>query len=681
MIGSSPPPATNHALQAYVWTVTLSGALVVVGMAWLAGPSELIGAHPDLFWLFLGLFTVAEAQPLAWLRRDEGGEVTSSWTFAFALLFVAHPAGALLGIACACLLSDALHRKPLVRGLFNAANYSLSLGLGAIILELTGQRTTLVADDPPDLRWFLAFLLTAAVVVVLNSVLTSTVLALVQNLPTWPMIRGGVSLNLATDAMLLALAPIFVVVAKQSFTFVPLLVLTTWAVYRSVQLALARQHDATHDALTDLPNRRLFVEQATASLGAAGQRGQTVVVAVLDLDHFKTVNDHLGERIGDLCLQDVAERLRAAARPSDLVARLGADDFAVLVTGLDRGDDVRAVVQPLVDALREPCLVEGVPVAVSASLGLAVYPEHAEDVESLLRHADHAVHLAKRSLSRISTYEPSRDERRHNRWDLLAEMAGAIDDEQLTLHYQPKLHVRTGRLVGCEALVRWQHPRHGTIPPVRFMPFAENTELIQPLTEHILRRALAQCAGWRADGLCLEVSVNASTRNLHDLHFPDVVRRLLREAGVAASSLELEITENTVTSDPVRATTVLAELREQGIRIAVDDFGTGYSSLAHLRDLTIDAVKIDRSFITDMASNPRDRAIVQAIVDLVRDLGLDAVAEGIETAPAWEELVDLGCGYGQGYLIARPMPAEEMTAWARALPEGVWRPSNLSGRA
>ena len=672
---SSPPSVApdNPALNTYVRLVIAAGAVAVAAALLLDGSSDLTGESSDLFWLFLVLFTLAEARPMAWLRRDEGGEVTASWTFAFALLLVAPPSGVLLGVACACLLSDALHRKPVVRGLFNAANQSVSLGVGSLILGVTGQRSALFEDDP-GFRWFVAFLVTGAAVLVLNSALTSAVLALVQNRPTWPMIREGVRLNLATDAMLLALAPILVVVAQRSLTFVPLLVLTTWAVYRSVQLALSRQHESTHDSLTGLPNRRLFVEQAAAACVAAEERQQPLVVVLIDLDHFKAVNDHLGQHVGDRCLQEVADRLQALKRTPDLLARIGGDDFALLVTGAAAGRSTTTLVSRLREALEEPCIVGGVPVAVTARFGMAVYPEHGGDAETLLRNADHAVFAAKGELSKVATYEASKDERRHNRWDLLGELSGALESGQLTLHYQPKLDVQTGRLVGCEALVRWEHPQLGLIPPVQFMPFAENTELIHPLTEQILRMALTQSACWQRLGLRLDMSVNASTRNLHDLHFPDMVQGLLAETGVAPEALEVEITENTVMSDPVRSTTVLAGLREQRIRIAVDDFGTGYSSLAHLRDLSIDAVKIDRSFITEMASNGRDGAIVQAIIDLARRLGVETVAEGIETVGAWEALQRLGCDHGQGYLIARPLPAPAMTAWVQELPCGVWHP-------
>lgn len=679
MARTSSSDSVNHALNRYVGMVIAAGVVVVGTTVWLTGGREPTGPRPDLFWLFLALFAFAEARPMAWLRRDEGGEVTASWTFAFALLLVAPPAGALLGVACACLLSDALHRKPAVRGLFNAANYSLSLGFGSVILGITGQHTALFADHP-GILFFAAFLLTAAAVLVLNSMLTSAVLALVQNRPAWPMIREGVSLNLATDAMLLALAPVFVVVAQRSLTFIPLLVLTTWAVYRSVELALARQHEATHDSLTGLPNRRLFVDQAAAACRVAGDRRQPLVVVLVDLDHFAAVNDHLGHNVGNRCLQEVAARLQAAKRTSDLVARIGGDDFALLVTGSSSGETTAALVARLREDLREPCIIGGVPVAVTARFGIAIYPEHGEDADSLLRNADHAVYSAKGELSRVATYEAAKDERRHNRWDLVAELGHAIESDQLTLHFQPKLDVSTGRLAGCEALVRWDHPRLGLIPPVQFMPFAENTELIHPLTEHILRMALTQSARWESLGLSLDVAVNASTRNLHDLRFPTMVAGLLAETGVAPGTLEVEITENTVTADPVRSTTVLVELREQGIRIAVDDFGTGYSSLAHLRDLTVDSVKIDRSFITDMSSNRHDRAIVQAIVDLARNLDVVTVAEGIETVAAWEELKALGCDYGQGYLVARPLTAPAMTAWVKALPCGVWQPVAPDGR-
>jgi diguanylate cyclase (GGDEF)-like protein len=664
--------AASTRLNAYVTSVIALGFAALVLAVARTGLGDLIGDHPSIYWIFLGLFFAAELFPLQWLRRHEGGELTASWTFAFALVFVNPASGTLLGVFCACCLSDLIHRKPVVKALFNAAQVSLSLGVGIVVMEVLSDRDALT-DGDPHVWWFGAFLLMCVVVLVLNSAFTGAVLGLVQRLPLWQMVRSGISRNLATDGMLVALAPIFVVVALRSLLFVPLLVLTAWAVYRSAQMGLTHQHEATHDRLTGLPNRRLFDEQAVAARYVAKQRQQGLAVVLVDLDRFKQINDHLGQHVGDLCLQEVATRFLEVKRSSDLVARIGGDKFAVVVAGFEHAGVPEQVARTLLDALRPPCVVEGVPVAVSGSIGIATYPDHGEEVDVLLQHAELAVYTAKQGVTGFATYEPVEDQRSRGRWNLISGLPEAIREQQLVLHYQPKLECRTGQLKGGEALVRWQHPQHGLVPPNQFMPFAENTEFIQPLTEHILRMALTQCAAWKAAGVDLRVAVNASTRNLHDLRFPSIVAALLVETGLTADALELEITENTVMSDPLRSTRVLTALRDQGIRISVDDFGTGYSSLAHLRELPIDCVKIDQSFVTDMATDVGDLAIVRAIIDLARNLGLETVAEGIETPESWALLQELGCDLGQGYLISRPMPAAALAGWVGDHDPCRWR--------
>jgi diguanylate cyclase (GGDEF)-like protein len=420
------------------------------------------------------------------------------------------------------------------------------------------------------------------------------------------------------------------------------------------------QHRALYDQLTELPNRALFGDRIEQAVSAARREGGSASVMFLDIDHFKEINDTLGHESGDALLQELSTRLRGEMRTSETLARLGGDEFGVLCAGAP--EDVSLLAERLHAALREPFFIDGFPLEVATSIGIAGYPDHGDDVDTLLRHADVAMYIAKEAHAGTVVYDPQEDTNDSARLTLAGELRRAIDGDELVLHFQPKAELRSGSIVGVEALVRWQHAERGFIPPGEFIPIAERTGLIKPLSRHVLATAIRQCGEWHAAGLDIHVAVNLTIPDLLDLALPDLIGGLLAETGVHAEWLELEITESTILSDPFRVRQVLSRFNEMGVRLAIDDFGTGYSSLAYLRRLPVQTIKIDRSFVTDMCENENDATIVRSTIELARNLGLEVVAEGVESQEAWDALRAQGCTLAQGYLLGRPLPAEEVTA-------------------
>jgi diguanylate cyclase (GGDEF)-like protein/PAS domain S-box-containing protein len=424
------------------------------------------------------------------------------------------------------------------------------------------------------------------------------------------------------------------------------------------QAEAALEHQARHDALTDLPNRRALREAVEAVIDDS----QACGVLVLDLDRFKEVNDTLGHEHGDLLLREVAARLRAALPDPSTIARLGGDEFGVLLP-CGQIERIQASVDSIITALREPFMLQGYRVEVDVSIGIALAPEHGSSFDLLFRRADVAMYVAKREGKGSAIYAPDQDFHSPERLALMGELRQAIETDALVLHYQPKVDCPSGELIGVEALVRWPHPRRGMIQPDSFIPLAEQTGLIRPLTQWVIRAALRQCRAWRDTGLCVPVAVNLSTRNLHEADLVSTIRQALESYNLPPSALELEITESSLMANPDRALWVLSELNRVGIKIAVDDFGTGYSSLAYLKDLPVHELKIDRSFVRDMLEQPRNRAIVQSTVDLAHHLGMRVVAEGVEDHGTWELLGRVGCDMAQGYFLSKPVAAERILDW------------------
>jgi diguanylate cyclase (GGDEF)-like protein len=424
------------------------------------------------------------------------------------------------------------------------------------------------------------------------------------------------------------------------------------------------EYQAMHDSLTGLPNRVLFRDRLEQALHSARRNPGEVAVMFLDLDRFKEVNDTLGHESGDILLREVGQRLAHSLRAGDSVARLGGDEFAVLASGLDDADGALVVARKLRQAVEWPFTLRGLTLEVEASIGIALFPEHGTDVDTLLRHADVAMYQSKEAHSGAGIYSPERDVYSPDRLKLLGELRRAIEKGELVLHYQPKINLRTSEVLGFEALVRWQHPEQGLLSPERFVPFAEHTGLIKPLTRYVMREAVRSCSQWVQLGLDLSVAVNLSSRDLLDLHLPDEVRLLLNETEMDPGRLELEITENTILSDPVRTRTILGRLKDLGVRLAIDDFGSGYSSLGYLKRLPLDVLKIDKSFVMSMMADDDSAAIVRSTIDLAHNLGLEVVAEGVATEHISAVLAALHCDAAQGFYFAGPIVESEVASWA-----------------
>jgi diguanylate cyclase (GGDEF)-like protein len=423
------------------------------------------------------------------------------------------------------------------------------------------------------------------------------------------------------------------------------------------------EYQALHDSLTGLPNRMLFQQRLADAIDGAREAGGSIAVMLMDLDHFKEVNDTLGHHFGDQLLKEIGPRLSTVLREQDIMARLGGDEFGVLLPELPDQGVAISIAERLLEELERPVTVEGLALDVSGSIGIALYPEQSEDAESLLRRADVAMYAAKEGGGGYELYAPSMDAHSPSRLTLVSQVRPAIEREELSVYYQPKVRLTDGRVAGAEALLRWNHPERGLVAPDEFIPLVEKTVLLRPMTQYVIDHVLRHWQGWAAQGMEIPVAVNLSPRSLLDRQLPDIVADLLSSHGVPASFLKLELTESFMMADSGRSNAVLDSLSEIGVGLSIDDFGTGYSSLSHLKQVPIDEIKIDRSFVSAMNVNAHDRMIVRATVELGRNLGLRTVAEGVEDRETFDRLADLGCDEAQGYYIARPMPLEDFGRW------------------
>jgi diguanylate cyclase (GGDEF)-like protein/PAS domain S-box-containing protein len=442
------------------------------------------------------------------------------------------------------------------------------------------------------------------------------------------------------------------------------LLLTARDVTERLELQRELAHQATHDALTGLPNRAAVLARGAELLSGAPGRNRLAVL-LMDLDRFKEVNDTLGHSYGDRLLSQVGPRLRPLVRDVDLVARLGGDEFAVLLPDATVAE-AQAAAERLRVALGTPFLVDGLALDVDVSIGVAVCGDGVTDVGALLRQADIAMYAAKEHQQGVQVYDPLSDDNDRSRLVLLSELRRGMVDGQLVLHYQPKVELRSGTVVGVEALVRWQHPVRGLLAPAGFLAAVERTALIEPLTDAVLDAALMQVRAWCAEGITVPVAVNLSARSLTRSDLPDRVLMRLRAHDVPASLLRLEITESALLAEPARVREVLRRLHSAGVSLSIDDFGTGYSSMGHLKHLPVDELKIDRSYVAEMSTSTEDAALVRSVIDLGHELGMTVVAEGVEDAATAEALVALRCDVAQGHLYCRPGPAADITEFLRA---------------
>src|SRR5262245_33736803 len=427
------------------------------------------------------------------------------------------------------------------------------------------------------------------------------------------------------------------------------------------RMAALVQQLTNYDALTNLPNRASLRDRLQEELTRAQREDKPLAFAIMDLDGFKEINNTLGHRVGDVLLQQVGRRIERSLVGRDAVARLGGDEFAILLPGTDERT-IETVIRRILQAVEEPFHAEAIEIGVRASIGIALCPLHGTTPDLIMQRADVAMYVAKENRSGFAIYSQGIDRHNQQRLAIWSELSHAIHDDRLVLHYQPKVALVDGRVLGFEVLSRWPHPTEGLLPPGRFISVAEQTGLIGDLTLAAIDMALHVNRFWCDDEWHPVLAVNVSPQTLRDTRFPDVVAALVQAADAPAGCLELEIVESVIMTHSAQALATLTRLSAMGIRLSIDDFGTGYSSLSYLKKLPVDEIKIDQSFITDLARHG-DETIVRSTIDLAHNLGLTVVAEGVETQATWDRLAALGCDAAQGFYISPPVPFDEVTSW------------------
>jgi diguanylate cyclase (GGDEF)-like protein len=641
----------------YIYGVIVAGLTLAV----ISGVQDSAYAHiTPVIALFAGCVAIGELFPLRVRRPGAEGEITPSTTFAFGLVLVAgHLAVPLMALTC--LACDRITGKPAVKMLFNAGQYAMTVWMTATVLSLTTGAPHLGADIPFTPGDLPGILLAGFVFFVANSLLVGSVIALLEQQSILVCLSDDLLFQATSAGLLLGLAPMVVISTVFSPLLLPLFGLPLLSIIQGQRQALLKEHEAIHDALTGLPNRVLFAERIEAAIRTAERDDDEMAVMILDLDGFKEINDTLGHHEGDRLLKALAQRLGDSVRDDDVVARLGGDEFGVLVPATRRTQATR-VAEKLHAALSAPLAFDDLELEVGGSVGIALYPEHGANGSDLMKHADVAMYRAKREGHTIDFYDPN-ESALISRNQMAADLSGGLERGELEPFFQPKIELRTGRIVGVEALMRWQHPTRGTLQPAEFIGLAEQSGTIIRATELMLNAALEARAGWLADGHDLSVAVNLSPRSLLDRRLPQRIADVLARAGAPGSALELEITESMLMADPERATLLLEAIRDMGVLITIDDFGTGYSSLERIRRLPLDAVKIDRSFVIGMATDESDAVIVRSTIDLAQRLDLIAVAEGAENAEVYTELTRMGCDQAQGFHICPPLSRDEFDRW------------------
>ena len=533
--------------------------------------------------------------------------------------------------------------------------------------------------------WFIVgptVLLAAVVGYAVNTLLVAEWQALRRRVPLESILRqmhSGVLGEFVVSYMGLALFSVMVAITTQTIglwaiaVFIAPLAFAWQMLHRTHSLQITseelaekqreNEYQAYHDHLTGLPNRLLFRERLGEAIDAAASDQRRIAVMLMDLDHFKEINDSLGHHVGDQLLAAVGPRLANTLREDDLMARLGGDEFGVLVPDVPDDETAISIARRLIEGLHHPVTVEELDLDVSASIGIAFYPDHATDADSLLRHADVAMYASKEAGTPYEIYDERVDTHKPELVMLVSQVRPGIDQGQFRMYYQPKIRLADGRVAGAEALIRWHHPALGRLAPGDFLPLIEKTVLLQPLTHSALNDVLRTWRQWSEDGIRIPVDVNVSPRTLLDADLPDLVGQLLDRWSVPPRFLRLELTENFLVADSGRSDAVLHGLSQVGVGLSIDDFGTGFSSLSYLKRLPIEEIKVDRSFVSHMLDRVEDFTIVRATVELGRNLGLRVVAEGVQDRDTFDRLGDFGCDEAQGFYISRPLEPEDFWEW------------------
>ena len=657
--------SSERTREIYLNTYVASLAVVAVALfslcAWMLHPQRVSGRWVELL-LFIGMICLCEIKPIVVARSNGIKEIVASTTFTFATFLIFGPIMAMSAQAGASILGDFFAKKPFVKVIFNIVQYWTAWGLAALVfVAIAGQDA--LGSVGSNWRWSAAVLTAGLSYFVINNGMVGVAIALSTGNRVLRVARDTIIQEAVSDCVLLALSPIVVIVADKSLFFLPLLLLPVLAVYRSASISAEKEHQALHDSLTDLPNRLSFEASLQRRLSQPRMGAHKAAVMLIDLDRFKEVNDTLGHQAGDALLGLIGPRIVQILPPDSAVARLGGDEFAVMLMQVPNQTEALAIAARIGEALDEPFRIDEFNLEVEASIGVALFPDHGQTSDVLIKRADIAMYVAKGRQSGVELYDSEQDHHSTRRLGLISELRKAIADGEIVLYYQPKLDLRTGRVSAVEALVRWVHPQLGVIPPSDFVPVAEHTGLIRPLTTFVLATAARQAAAWAALGDELSVAVNLSARSLHDGGIIHEVSSNLIRFDIPARLLRLEITESSIMADPVRARRILEQLHDMGVALSIDDFGTGYSSLSYLQDLPVNEIKIDQSFITKLVDNGADQVIVRSTIDLARNLGLSSTAEGVEDDAALVWLREAGCDHAQGYQIARPMTAEALGVW------------------
>jgi diguanylate cyclase (GGDEF)-like protein len=681
LVSASQSPVQGRrrwAFPGYVAAVLVLAAVCFVwSMPMLAG----LDLSDMELWVCAILAVIVAARPFAAPGRVPA-TVFPSIAFTFGILLGWGVAPAVLVQAVAVAVSSIRLRQTPWLAVVQFGQYVLAFTSAALVLHAFHVRP-LASDDPlaaPSDGGVAAILLAACVWFAVNDLLMTTAIWLRQGGSWRQTLTRSLRLEALSNLALLALGPLVVTAGNVSAMLVPLTLIPLFTVNELARYSESERLKANLDELTELPNRKALFAQMHAQASAYLQRSarlrarhvdsrsdrRRMALLLLDIDQFRRVNDALGHAVGDRLLGAVAERLGEAIGADGFVARLGGDEFAVLAPRLVDPEASKVLAQRVADALAEPVNMDGLPLDVTAAIGVAVYPDHGTDNTTLLRHAEVAMYDAKDRGAVYAIYSPESDQNSPERLELLADLRRALEvgsSDEIQLFYQPQIELATGEVVGLEALLRWNHPRRGFVSPELLIKVAEHTAVMRLLTARVMEDATAQLAKWRAQGLVLRTSVNVSVRDLHHPDLPEELERLIADRGISPNQIQLEITEGALMADPRRVLVTLHRLDKLGVALSLDDFGTGYSSLQHLRRLPLAEVKIDRSFVLGMTADQDDAAVVRSIIDLARALGLRVVAEGVEDDSTRRLLLDGGCEVGQGWYFARPMPADALAGW------------------
>jgi diguanylate cyclase (GGDEF)-like protein len=654
-------PGSQRSFSLYLRLISAAGLACVIGLAALA-TGELGPTDVEL-WVLVALVLLGELFPIQ--VHGQVGEETFSTPFAFAILLAYGIPEVVAVQVAASLAADLIRRRPADRIVFNLAQLAISWVVAGLALEAVGG-TGLGNGDELQAADLPAMALAALVFFAANSTIVRTAEALLQNSSIADHLRGDLLFRSWSAGTLFALGPPVAVIAEHWLYLLPLLTLPMAAVHRASKQASEMEHLALHDSLTSLPNRTMLLQATARALAHMPADEGELALLVIDIDRFRDVNDTLGRAQGDAVLVEVATRLKRSVRATDLVARVEGDRFGVLLQRVTRSGDAVVAAEQVLESLSRQLDVAGAALSVDATIGIACAPTHAHDADLLLQRAEAAMYRAKRAQSRREFFSPDIEDEAPRRLILVTALKRAIDARTLTMHYQPKVELPGRTVVGVEALARWTDPVVGPVLPSTFVPLAERTGLAESLTDFALETAARDCRRWLDAGCHVPVAVNVPARVLLDPAFPDRVESQRRAFGLDEEMLEIEITESTLMGDHDQAREALTRLRAIGVRTSIDDFGTGYSSLSYLRQLPVHALKIDRSFITDLMDEPESEAIVRSIIELARNMHLETVAEGVEDERVCERLTRLGCDYAQGFALARPMSADAMLGWLRA---------------